>query len=258
MKLNISIIQYNIIWEEIGKNLKQLMSLINQIDESTDIIILPEMFATGFSMNTQKISQTMEGEVINWLMDIAKSKQVAIIGTQAIKENNSVFNRAIFVVPTGQVQFYDKRHLFSPGSENKSYTKGSERKVFNYKGVRIFPQICYDLRFPVWSRNINDYDLIINMANWPESRISAWNTLLKARAIENQCYVIGVNRIGSGGGIDYSGQSQLIDYKGKVILSLDNEINIIKKCTIDLELLKNFKEKFPVYLDSDKYELKED
>lgn len=255
MTFKIAIIQTNIIWEDAASNLKSLDGLFRDIDPDADLIVLPEMFATGFSMNSKKIAQGMNGEVVLWLKQKAKDTGVAIMGSQAITDANKIYNRALFALPNQQLLHYDKRHLFSPGNENINYASGSERKIFNYKGIRILPQICYDLRFPVWSRNKNDYDLACYIANWPASRQIVWNTLIKARAIENQCYVCAVNRVGSGAGIDYTGESQGINYKGETLLNLQQKENAIGYCNFDFAALQSFKDKFAVHKDADDFNL---
>ncbi len=255
MKFKIAIVQTNIIWEDTTSNLKNLDGLIREIDRNVDLIILPEMFASGFSMNSKKIAQGMDGEVVLWLKQKTKETGAAIMGSQAITDSEKIYNRALFALPNQQILHYDKRHLFSPGNENISYSPGYERKVFDYKGIRILPQICYDLRFPVWSRNRNDYDLAIYIANWPAARQNVWNTLIKARAIENQCYVCAVNRVGSGAGIDYTGESQIIDFKGEVICNLQNSADVIGYGNVDLTNLKSFNDKFAVHNDADDFNL---
>lgn len=255
MTFKIAIVQTNIIWEDATSNLKCLDLLIRDIDRNVDLIVLPEMFATGFSMNTKKIAQGMDGEVVLWLKQKAKDTGAAIIGSQAIADADKIYNRALFTLPSQQIMHYDKRHLFSPGNENISYSPGLERKIFNYKGIRILPQICYDLRFPVWSRNKNDYDLAIYIANWPAARQNVWNTLIKARAIENQCYVCAVNRVGMGAGIDYIGESQGINFKGEALFNLQQNANVIGYCNFDIAALKSFRDKFAVHKDADDFNL---
>ncbi|SMO74247.1 Predicted amidohydrolase [Saccharicrinis carchari] len=255
MTFNIALVQHDIIWEDTKSNLSKLSDLIDNTQPHVDLVVLPEMFATGFSMNSTKIAQGMDGEVLSWLKQKAKEKGMAIMGSQAIKEKGKFYNRALFVFPNQQVLHYNKRHLFSPGNEHLNYSPGRERQIFNYKGIRILPQICYDLRFPVWSRNRNDYDLAIYMANWPAARQHVWNTLLKARAIENQCYVCGLNRVGSGGNINYIGESQVIDFKGVSLLNLDKQVDVIRYCTFDFNKLKLFKEKFAAHKDGDNFNL---
>ena len=255
MSFKIAVVQNSICWEEVESNLNQLSTLLQVVEKDADLIVLPEMFATGFSMNTNKIAQEINGTVVNWLKKKAKETGAAILGTQAIVEDDKVYNRALFVTPQQHIYHYNKRHLFSPGNEDLTYTKGADRVVFRYKGLRILPQICYDLRFPVWSRNRNDYDLAIYMANWPEARQNVWNTLIKARAIENQCYVCAVNRVGLGGGINYVGESQVIDFKGETLLNLGKNRNQVACCSVDIETLGAFKNKFASYNDADNFEL---
>ena len=255
MILKIAMIQTNIIWEDATSTLKSLDRLLRGIDRDVDLIVLPEMFATGFSMNSNKIAQGMNGQVVAWLKQKAKDTGAAIMGSQAIADTDKIYNRALFALPNQHLMHYDKRHLFSPGKENLNYSRGLERIIFNYKGIRILPQICYDLRFPVWSRNKNDYDLAIYIANWPAPRQNVWNILTKARAIENQCYVCAVNRIGTGDGIDYKGQSQGIDFKGEAILNMQQGADVIGYCNFDFAALKSFKDKFAAHKDADDFNL---
>ena len=193
--INVTLIQSDIIWEDKVSNLKNYQNKISQI-ESTDLIVLPEMFTTGFSMNPKDISETMSGETIQWMKSNASKMNSAICGSIIIEEDDKYFNRFIWVNPDGSICQYDKKHLFSFAGEDKNYTAGNEKIIIEYKGWKICPLVCYDLRFPVWSRNSEDYDLLIYVANWPTKRKLAWKSLLVARAIENQCYVIGVNRVG--------------------------------------------------------------
>jgi predicted amidohydrolase len=214
--INVTLIQSNIIWEDRISNLKNYQEKLNQI-ESTDLIILPEMFTTGFSMSPKSISENMNGETIQWMKQNAHKMNSAICGSIIIEEDSKYFNRFIWVNPDGSIHYYDKRHLFSFAGENENYTPGNEKVIIEYKGWKICPLICYDLRFPVWSRNSEDYDLLIYVANWPDKRKSAWKSLLTARAIENQCYVIGVNRVGEDSKNYYSGDSSLINALGETL-----------------------------------------
>ncbi len=253
MTLTIAIVQYDIVWENIRENQIHLEAIFNKIEDSVDLIVLPEMFLTGFSMNVRKNALEIDGDEIRWLKEWAKNKNTAFLGSLAIKSGSKVYNSALFINPDGELISYNKRHLFRMGREDKYYTKGTERIVISYKGVRILPQVCYDLRFPVWSRNRNDYDLLIYMANWPGSRQNVWDILLPARAIENQSYTIGVNRIGEGGKLLYNGGSKVIDYKGVEVLSMLNEQEEFKLITIDLKKQQLFREKFPAYQDADNF-----
>ncbi|MCW3804919.1 amidohydrolase [Plebeiibacterium marinum] len=255
MKLDIVIIQLDIDWEDFDANQRKVESLINDCEEGVDLVLLPEMFLSGFSMDVNRIAVKEDGDEVRWLKKCARKKGVAIMGSLAVKTGDEVYNSALFVNPLGEVFTYNKRHLFRMGGESKRFSKGDKRVVIEYKGVKILPLICYDLRFPVWSRNQNDYDVIIYMANWPRSRHEVWDVLLRARAIENQSYVIGVNRIGTGGGIFYSGGSKLIDFKGDVCLDMDESMMISEKISIDINKKNSFKDEFPVYLDSDLFNI---
>ena len=255
MNLNIAIIQYDIVWESIDENIRFLESKFNEIEDSVDLIILPEMFLTGFSMNVNANAVDIKGKEVNWLIKWAKTKKTAILGSLAIKDCDNVYNSALFVHPDGLISQYNKRHLFRMGGEEKYYTKGTERNVITYKGIRILPLICYDLRFPVWSRNRNDYDLLIYVANWPASRQKVWDVLLPARAIENQCYTIGVNRVGEGGNVKYIGGSKVFDFKGDILSDLDCESQGIGEVKINFEQQILFRKKFPAYLDADNFSI---
>ena len=194
--MKVAIIQTALIWENPNANRIQFEEKIRGIEQNVDLIVLPEMFSTGFTMNPETVAETMNGETISWMQTLAKHKNSAITGSLVIVENGKYYNRLVFVLPSGEIKHYDKRHLFSLAGEEKVYTKGKTKLIIEYKGFKICPLICYDLRFPVFSRNVEDYDVLLYVANWPKPRINAWNALLKARAIENMCYVVGVNRIG--------------------------------------------------------------
>lgn len=216
--MKIALIQTALSWENPNENKALLQENTNAISQYVDLIVLPEMFTSGFTMNPQNVAESMDGATILWLKQIAKNKNCAITGSLVIEENGNYFNRLVFVLPSGEIQTYDKRHLFSLAGEDKVYTAGTEKLIIEYKSFKICTLICYDLRFPVFSRNVEDYDLLIYVANWPKPRINAWDILLKARAVENMCYVIGVNRVG----IDYNnheyiGHSQVVDYLGNYI-----------------------------------------
>lgn len=213
-----SLIQTTLAWENPTQNIQNLTKRINSITEKIDLIILPEMFTSGFTMNPKNAAQTMNGEAISWLKQTAQQKNCAITGSLVIQENNHFFNRLVFVFPNGEVQHYDKKHLFTLAGEDKVYTPGSQKLIIDYNGFKICPLICYDLRFPVFARNVEDYDLLIYVANWPKPRINAWDILLKARAVENMTYVIGVNRVGTDtNNLDYVGHTQAIDFLGNYI-----------------------------------------
>ena len=217
--MKIALIQCSLFWENPTANRNYFEEKINAITEKVDLIVLPEMFTTGFTMNPIDIAETMQGETIMWLQSLAKAKNSAIIGSLIVEENNNYYNRLVFVFPSGEIQFYNKRHLFTLAGEDKIYTSGKEKLIVEYLGWKICPLICYDLRFPVFARNREDYDLLIYVANWPKPRINAWDILLQARSVENMCYTIGVNRTGvDANQYEYVGHSQAIDFLGNYIL----------------------------------------
>lgn len=254
--LRVAIIQPDTYWENPEANRSELEEMISSIDSSVDLITLPEMFSTGFSTNPQKIAEPMNFTSHKWMKQMAKRHNAAICGSLIIKEAQDFYNRLLFVKPSGETTFYDKKHLFAYGGEDALYSKGSERVIINYKGWNICPFICYDLRFPVFSRNTKlVYDILLYSANWPAKRKNVWETLLKARAIENQAYVIGVNRVGADENqLAYHGSSTIIDPKGNELKRLGNttEIGI---STLSKRHLEEFREKFPAHLDADDFEL---
>lgn len=214
--LKIALIQANLVWHNAAENRTNFSKKINEIKEEVDVIVLPEMFTTGFSMQPQTIAETMDGETVKWLQKTASENKCAITGSIIIFENNNYYNRFLFVQPSGEINYYDKRHLFTLAGEDKVYTSGKEKLIVTYKGWKICLLICYDLRFPVWARNVEDYDILMYVANWPKPRIEAWDALLKARAIENMSYTIGVNRVGvDANNLEYTGHSAVYDYLGK-------------------------------------------
>lgn len=249
--MNISIVQPDIIWESPDKNIEKYNILLKEINSNPDLIILPEMFTTGFSMNSRELAFSMDNPFISWMQSRVEQLNSAIMGSLIIKDGNQYFNRLIFINRDGHISYYDKRHMFRMGGEGDHFSSGNKKVIVKFDEWRICPLICYDLRFPVWSRNREEYDLLIYVANWPAVRSEVWNTLLKARAIENQVWVIGVNRVGKDGeGIDYQGDSQVIDPKGVLKLHLDNREQVAD-AVISLEELKKFKKKFPVWKDRD-------
>lgn len=231
--MNVTLIQADLIWENPAKNRALFSDKINAVTQ-TDLIVLPEMFTTGFTMNTD-LAESMNGETVQWMKEVAEQKNCAITGTIIIEEDGKFYNRLIFTAPGGNIVYYNKRHLFSLAGEDKIFTAGNEKCIIDYRGWKICLLVCYDLRFPVFSRNTEDYDLLVYVANWPGKRIYAWNSLLKARAIENMSYTIGVNRVGEdGNNISYPGHSQVLDCLGKYCLrSLESEK------TVTLKLDKN-------------------
>ncbi len=251
--LTLSTIQANLVWENPLENSTKFAKIVERLPQ-TDLLVLPELFTTGFTMNVESNAEEVDGPTSRWMVEMAKKYSIAICGSLIIREKANYYNRLYFAAPEGLLGQYDKPHLFRMGDEHRNYTKGQDRVVINYKGWRILPQFCYDLRFPVWSCNRSDYDLIINVANWPASRKHVWTTLLAARAIENQCFVLGVNRVGKDGtGLNHSGNTMLLDYKGQIIDVIpDNEEGYFTQ-TINLQDQNRFKENFPVYLDADNF-----
>ncbi len=217
--MKIAVIQSNLAWEEPDTNRALFYKKIIEVKEEVDLIVLPEMFTSGFTMNPNHLAEPMTGESVLWLKNLAKQRNCAITGSVVIEENGEYYNRLLFVFPSGEIEIYNKKHLFSLAGEDKKYKAGKSKIIIEYLGFRICPLICYDLRFPVFSRNVDDYDLLLYVANWPETRVNAWDILLRARAIENQCFTIGVNRIGEDNNqLFYNGHSQAIDFLGNYLL----------------------------------------
>ena len=255
-ELTISLIQYDIIWENANVNLTKLERFFEKVPEKTDLIILPEMFPSGFTMMPFHVAETMQGNTLTWLRQKAHFMKKAITGSLIIKEGERYYNRLIFAEPDGIIHVYDKRHLFTHAGEDEHFTAGKKRLVIDYLGWRICPLICYDLRFPVWSRNKNDYDLLIYVANWPEKRHDVWEILPQARAIENQSYVAAVNRIGKDNqGANHAGSSRILDYRGKVMEQASKEYEEIITATLSFEQLHEFRKKFDFSADADAFGL---
>jgi omega-amidase len=254
--MRITLLQPDIFWEDKSANLDSLGMLISKISGTTDLIVLPEMFNTGFSMNTSLLAEEGDSETFRWMKNITINYHLAVCGSYIVKERKAFYNRFFCLTPEDEVWTYDKRHLFSMGGEDRTFTQGNKRKIFTYKGFRINPVICYDLRFPVWIRNRNDYDLLICVANWPDSRRDVWNTLLKARAIENQCFVAGVNRVGRDEeGNSYSGESAILDPKGRIIINMPEAEAGHATGEIILSELEEFRKEFPAWRDADDFSL---
>ncbi|MFD2202156.1 amidohydrolase [Shivajiella indica] len=259
--IKIALVQTNLFWKDKTANLAMLEEKLMNFEGETDLIILPEMFPTGFTMEVEEVSEPMNFTTTRWMKQIAKQKKSVVTGSVVIREHNKYFNRLLWVDKFGNVDWYDKRHLFRMAEEDAYYAMGTERKVFDIKGWKILPQVCYDLRFPVWSRNRvegdkMEYDIALYVASWPSPRISAWDILLQARAVENLCYAIGVNRIGQdGNSIPYSGHSGAYNFKGeKLAFSSDEEV--ILPISLDYASLVEFREKFPAWKDADEFQLK--
>jgi len=253
--LNLSLIQSNLVWEDVTANLSHFEELISSIKDP-DIILLPEMFNTSFCPKSKHLAESMEGKTINWMKDISKTKDCAIAGTLMIKESKNIFNRLVWISKKGIVYTYDKHHLFSLIKEGKYITKGKQRIILELEGWKICPLICYDLRFPVFSRNDVEYDVLIYLANWPVKRIDAWDTLLKARSIENQCYTIGVNRVGEDGNeISFNGHSKVFDAFGKELFSTTENNEEVLQAEISLDDLKLKRRQMNFLQDRDNFSL---
>lgn len=256
-QLKIALIQTDLVWEHPKQNRINLSAKISAISESVDIIMLPEMFTSGFTMNARTIAETMTGESVSWMLKLAKEKHAAITGSLVIKDKDKYYNRLLFVRPDGQIESYDKRHTFTLAGEHKVYEAGTNNITINYKDWKIRPLICYDLRFPVWARNTVDYDVLFYVANWPKVRITAWDTLLKARAIENMSYCIGVNRVGlDGNNFEYSGHSAAYDVLGKRLDTIQPDQEATAIVTLKKDHIVTYREKLGFLKDRDVFTLK--
>jgi omega-amidase len=257
MDLKITIIQTPLHWENKEKNLEMFSKKLASITEATDVIVLPEMFSTGFSMKPEKFAEPMSGPTMAWIKTKAKEKNCVITGSFIAEENGNYFNRMVWMKPDGTFSIYDKRHLFRMGDEHNHYSFGKSKLVVELKGWKICPLVCYDLRFPVWSRSVkSEYDVLIYAANWPERRNHHWKTLLLARAIENQSYVIGVNRIGDdGNAISHSGDSTVIDPRGMIISKTKANEESIETVTLNYSELVEYRKAFPAALDADSFKI---
>jgi predicted amidohydrolase len=250
--LSFSLIQTALFWEDKGANLAMLAKKIMGIEEYTEIIVLPEMFSTGFSMQPEKFAETMDGPTVEWMRRISAEKKVILTGSLMIKEEEKYYNRLIWILPNGELGYYDKRHLFAFAGEDQHYSAGNKRLIASVKGWKINLQICYDLRFPVWARQQGDeYDVLLYVANWPEKRNHAWKTLLTARAIENQCITMGVNRVGlDGNNIAHSGDSLIVGPLGEVLYHCAYEEDVFT-ITLQKEEITNARTQFPFWKDAD-------
>jgi omega-amidase len=254
--LKVTMIQTALHWENIDANLQMFSEKISALKETGDIIVLPEMFSTGFSMNASALAETMDGSAVSWMKRTAAEKKCVITGSLIIKENNKYYNRLFWMMPDGTYDVYDKRHLFALAHEEKTYTAGNKKLIVEYKGWKIHPLICYDLRFPVWSRRTktHDYDLLIYVANWPERRVTAWSQLLIARAIENQCYVVGVNRVGNdGNNVYHSGDSAIINFKGEAMSMASPNEPLCETVALSKSELDAFRKQLPFIEDADTF-----
>jgi len=254
--MKIALIQSDLYWEDASKNRKSFESKINQINSEVNLVVLPEMFSTGFTMNAPEVAETMQGETVLWLQSLAKQKNFAITGSLIIVENEKYYNRMLFVFPSGEIQYYNKRHLFSLAGEDKFYTSGKEKVIIEYLDWEICLQVCYDLRFPVFARNVENYDLLLYVANWPKVRTNAWDTLLKARAIENLSYVVGVNRVGlDANNYEHVGHSQVVDFLGDFILE-PQETEAVFIVELDKKAMIETRKKLDFLSDKDIFEIK--
>jgi|WetSurMetagenome_2_1015567.scaffolds.fasta_scaffold11770_4 omega-amidase len=252
--LSVIAIQPDILWKDIAANLEKYDQMLAECIFQPDLIVFPEMFQTGFYTEPEEVAETMDGSTVRWMKRTAERLHCAITGSLVVRENRRYFNRAVFIDQYENMTWYDKRHLFTIDGEESKYTAGLNRLVVPLKGWQISFQICYDIRFPVWAKNQHDYDVLINMASWPANRTNVWNTLLKARAIENQCYVIGVNRVGTDKhNIHYTGNSMAIDPKGTILQTLPDEHEGMITVELSWEELDNFRNEFPVWKDWDNF-----
>lgn len=252
--LKVALLQTELVWQDAQANRNMLAAKLAQLP-TADLIVLPEMFSTGFSMQSAAIAEP-EGDTLAWLTQQAATLNAAVCGSVATRTASGCVNRCYFVTPQGEVTQYDKKHLFRMAGEHQAYQAGTERVVLSYRGWRILLQVCYDLRFPVFSRNRNDYDMALYVANWPAARSHAWRTLLQARAIENQAYVLGCNRVGSdGNGLAYRGDSLIIDYLGQPLADVAPQLDTVLSASLDLAALAQYRQQFPAALDADAFAL---
>ncbi len=254
MELRATLVQTDLVWENRNANLEHISGMLKGLSP-TDLILLPEMFSTGFSMNSRCLAEEMSGQSVSWMLKKASELDAVVAGSLMIRGKGSFYNRFVWAKPDGKLQWYDKKHLFSMGGEDRYFTPGKERVTLEWRGWKIRVMICYDLRFPVWSYNHDDYDLLVYSANWPESRHQVWKNLLVARALENQCYCAAVNRLGiDGTGLSHCGDSAIISPKGDAMWMGNREA--IQTFSLSLAELNQFREKFPVLRDRDSFIIK--
>ncbi len=253
--LNVSLLQLDLIWENTQANREKCEQYFKQLPKDCDLVVLPEMFTSGFTMSPENVAETMDGETIQWLKKWALQLDAAICGSLVVIENGMYYNRFVFVKPNGSVALYNKRHTFNMAGEGEKYEAGTKQTIIKYKSWSIFPQVCYDLRFPVFARNTMEYDLVIYVANWPKTRVAAWDTLLQARAIENMSYSIGVNRVGTdGNNLEYVGHSAVYNALGST--QIKNQIGEgILSTSLSKTHLKKTRQKLPFLEDKDRFTL---
>ncbi len=253
-QFKIALLQSHLVWENPKANREHFTHKIENMFEEVDLIVLPEMFSTGFTMNAKKVAESMDGDTVSWMQTMAKTNNAAVVGSLVIKENDKHYNRLVFVEPSGYISTYNKRHTFTLVGEDKVYTAGTEKLIVNYKGWKIHALICYDLRFPVWARNNDDYDVLLYVANWPKPRISAWDTLLKARAIENMSYCIGLNRVGIDGvNSEYSGHSACYNVLGEKMTSFEPDKEQTEIVTLEKRHIEAYRNKLKFLNDRDSF-----
>jgi predicted amidohydrolase len=253
--LRVTLVQTELAWQDPAANRRGLAAHLRGLAGHTDLVVLPEMFSTGFSMAAESLAEPMDGPTVGWLREEAAATGCVITGSLIVRAGGHCYNRLVWARPDGSLEHYDKRHLFRMANEQRHYAAGERRLVVEVKGWRVCPMVCYDLRFPVWSRCRDDYDVLLYVANWPQRRAHAWATLLRARAIENLCYVVGVNRVGrDGNGASYAGDSVAVDFLGK-LLSSEGGGDRVETAVLDLESLRAYRRDFPAQLDADRFEL---
>ena len=255
-ELNIALIQIDLIWENPKANRERIYEIVKPISDAIDVIVLPEMFTTGFTMNASKNAETLSGASVTWMIKVAAEKEAAVMGSLIVSEGGNYYNLLVFAYPNGDLKTYKKRHTFTLAGENKVYNAGKDRAIVNYKGWALCPLVCYDLRFPVWARYNNDYDVLLYVANWPKPRIAAWDILLQARSIENMCYTVGVNRVGTDDkGHEYPGHSAVYNTLGETISEfVENEIGY-RIVVLNKEHVVNTRRKFKFLDDRDSFSL---
>jgi predicted amidohydrolase len=253
--LRVTLVQSDLAWQDPAANRSAFARCFRGLIGHTDLVVLPEMFSTGFTMASAELAEDMEGPTVTWMREEAAVTGCVITGSLIVRDDGRYFNRLVWARPDGTLGCYDKRHLFRMAGEHQHFSGGSQRVVFDLKGWRVCPMVCYDLRFPVWSRSRGDYDLLLYVANWPARRRAAWQALLRARAIENLCYVVGVNRVGKdGNGASYVGDSVAIDHLGDPLTN-ERSGEFVETAVLDREVLNAWRESFPAHLDADRFTL---
>lgn len=255
--MRISLLQTDLVWADKNANLRQTEEKLTALVGKTDLVVLPEMFTTGFCTDSPNLAEAMDGETVRTLCRWAKMYDLALTGSFIAAENGNIYNRAFFVFPSGEIHTADKRHLFTVGGEDKLFKAGGKKLIVSYKGLNICVLVCYDVRFPVWARNVdNEYDLLVYVANFPVQRIDVWDKLLPARAIENQAYVCGVNRVGVDGmNLSYPGHSVLLDFKGKLMVEFSENESAVETASVSKNELDKFREKYAFWQDADKFQI---